>query len=786
MRDITIAITAASYNGNKGAAAMLQSSISQLYERYGEQLNINLMSVYPKEDREQCPWDFVNIVSCTPQQLLFIAFPLAVLYFLFRWLPPVKWLLLKNHILKAYSQTDLVIDEAGISFVDSRGTVMNTYAFVCAAVPLLTGVPVVKYAQAMGTFHKFTNRFLAKWILPKLSLICARGLGTLGNLKEIGVSKNVVLCADGAFSMKDDPVIAEKVKERMRQDPFFSPESKNQASAGDKGIIGLSLSSVVQGKCEKLGIDYVRCMTDFIDWLTEEGYRVLIIANAARLGKEKRRNNDLMVCDDVSAAVKQKDRVCWYHEEMDAEEIREYISVCRYLVASRFHAMVGALEKEVPVLLIGWSHKYQEVLDDFSLGAYANDFSALELEKLKKSFADFTADEEEIRTKLRQNHDKVMKSSRNNIVEISRVIDKVTAAASAKKKKHRLLDLQHPEKYTGNYLCMKKGYAEDEKIRANAASGGMITGYLAYLLESGEIDGAWVSKSKVEDGKLSYETFIATTREELMSASSSIYMNMPLLAHVDMLREFNGKLAVTLIPCQMKAFSKLLERDKDLAKKIVVKLGLFCSGCHDAQETYLALHKAGISLEGANRLYYRRGHWRGISAVLYNDGSEAHFSYGKKLCTYKNAFYFANNSCMICQNHFAEDADISFGDIWLKSMKSNPIKHTCCVIRSEKAKETFGRAVREGYLHASHLSGKDMIRGQKRALVFKFNLASAKKSMTTRQLDTSDPCRWNHKWAWKIACRNQNMGKNQYEKLEKLPTGLMYYYMCFLRALLSF
>lgn len=47
MRDVVIAITAASYSGNKGAGAMLQSSIRQLHERYGERLNINLMSVLP-------------------------------------------------------------------------------------------------------------------------------------------------------------------------------------------------------------------------------------------------------------------------------------------------------------------------------------------------------------------------------------------------------------------------------------------------------------------------------------------------------------------------------------------------------------------------------------------------------------------------------------------------------------------------------------------------------------------------------------------------------------------
>ena len=61
MRDITIAITAASYSGNKGAAAMLQSSIKQLHDVYGDRLNINLMSVYPGEDKKQLPFDFINI-----------------------------------------------------------------------------------------------------------------------------------------------------------------------------------------------------------------------------------------------------------------------------------------------------------------------------------------------------------------------------------------------------------------------------------------------------------------------------------------------------------------------------------------------------------------------------------------------------------------------------------------------------------------------------------------------------------------------------------------------------
>lgn len=414
MGDIVVAITAASYSGNKGAAAMLQSSIKQLHDKYGERLHINLMSVYPGEDRRQSPHDFIEIVPTQPEKLLFVAFPLAILHRIFRWCPPVRKLLEKNKVLKAYKGTDLVIDEAGISFVDSRGFVMNTYAFVCAAVPLLMGVPVVKYSQALGTFKNPYNRFLAKWILPKLKLICARGQGTYDNLKEIGITDNVKLCADGAFTMADSIPICKRVEERCKDDVFYSGK-----------IVGLSVSSVVQKKCRKLGINYPQIMAEFIEYLDGKGYGVLMIANAARINSEKSRNNDLIIGDEIYEAVRKKKNVRWYHEEMDAEEIREYISRCRFLVASRFHAMIGALEKKVPVLLIGWSHKYQEVLDMFGLGQYAADFSGLNIDNLKKSFADFEADEELIRDKLEKNHTAVLDSSYDNIRNIARILDEI-------------------------------------------------------------------------------------------------------------------------------------------------------------------------------------------------------------------------------------------------------------------------------------------------------------------------------------------------------------------------
>ena len=781
MRDINIAITAASYSGNKGAAAMLQSSINQLHKLYGSRLNIKLMSVYPGEDRRQVPHDFVRIVPCKPERLLFIAFPLAILYRGLGWIPGMKRLLCKNKILRAYSETDLVIDEAGISFVDSRGFVMNTYAFVTMAVPMLMKVPVVKYSQAMGTFKDFWNRFLAKWILPKMKLICARGQGTMDNLAGIGISKNVKLCADGAFTMEDNETIAGLVAEETAKDVFFTTGVENKT-------VGLSVSSVVDKKCTGQGIDYRGAMVDFIDYLTDNGYKVLIIANAARIKSEKPRNNDLMVGDDIYSRVKNKDSVRWYHKEMDAEEIREYIGRCRLLVASRFHAMIGALQRKCPVLLIGWSHKYQEVLDMFGLGQYAIDFSKLELSSLIEEFKRFEAAEGEIRENIEKNYVSVMDSSYDNIRYISEVIDQVVAVP---KKTKKLLDVQNPEKYMGSFIKCRMGYAADETIRDNAASGGMITALLVNWLESGKIDGAWVSKTFFEDGRLTYKTFIATTKEEIMDCSSSIYMEMPLMKHIDMLKAFNGKVAVVFTPCMMKAFNRLCDKDPELKKKVAVRLGLYCSGNHTDKATTFSMIKSGIDTKDANRLYYRRGHWRGESTVIYNDGSEKNFSYTKTICAYKNAYFFEKHGCMICQDHFANEADISFGDIWLKSMKKNPIKHTGCVIRNENALSMYEAAVKDGAVIERHMSSTEAIKSQKRALVFKFNAAKAKISSIKGKgehcdLDVSSRCKWNHRLAFRLAEKNRIYSEKHPDKLQKKPMWLIYYYMCFIRVLLSF
>ena len=54
----------------------------------------------------------------------------------------------------------------------------------------------------------------------------------------------------------------------------------------------------------------------------------------------------------------------------DPWELKSMLSNMRFVVGSRFHGLVAALSNNVPVISIGWSHKYAELLSDFGLSDF--------------------------------------------------------------------------------------------------------------------------------------------------------------------------------------------------------------------------------------------------------------------------------------------------------------------------------------------------------------------------------------------------------------------------------
>jgi polysaccharide pyruvyl transferase WcaK-like protein len=360
----------AAFSANKGAASMLQALLDNLPELIGE-CRFQVLTTYPKEDLGEAP-PGVEVVSCTPTGLAAVHFPLALAAAMGARLGvPREWFC-RTRALKAILRADVVLDVAGISFVDGRGIATLGYNVLMTSTPLLLGRPVVKVAQAMGPFEGRLNRFLASRILPRLQAICARGRATETHLRTLDLH-NVQTAADLAFSMQ------------LSKDAIQRAERRLGNATGLR--VAVIPSAVVQEYAKSKDIEFGAELARFIDVLCEErGFEVVLIPHAIRPDAKASRMNDLPLCRQIHSTLKSRNGCQLIEESLPAEDLRALIDLCDVVVTARFHAMVSALATTTPVVVVGWSHKYAEVLEPFGLMEQTMDYANLSAKELLQTF----------------------------------------------------------------------------------------------------------------------------------------------------------------------------------------------------------------------------------------------------------------------------------------------------------------------------------------------------------------------------------------------------------------
>jgi polysaccharide pyruvyl transferase WcaK-like protein len=257
----------------------------------------------------------------------------------------------------------VVVDVAGISFADGRGFAIVVYNALMTGVPLLLGVPVVKAAQALGPFQSMPNKWLAPLVLRRVKTVCARGARTREHLDSLG-GVNAVDVADLAFSLDEAAGLPIEVSSAL--------------GSIDPNFIVVMPSAVVRGIFEAKGGDYVTAMASLVSEIrSKTGRSVVIAPHSYRAGLPEGRMNDGPVCREVASACAGDIQVLGLDADLTAGELRHLVAHCSVLVTSRFHAMISGLATSTPTVVVGWSHKYKEVLDDFGLANLGLDSSAL-------------------------------------------------------------------------------------------------------------------------------------------------------------------------------------------------------------------------------------------------------------------------------------------------------------------------------------------------------------------------------------------------------------------------
>ncbi len=410
-----VSIIGSAFSGNKGAAAMLEASIQAILEEYPD-ATFTLFSMYPSEDRLQNPFSQLDVIDAQPMQLGVTINTLSLLYKLF---PIFRSTLRKNSkAIAALTGSDVLLDQMGISFTDGREKFLlyNTAAILPA---LLLKTPIIKCSQAIGPFENPINRFISKVFLPKIEKIITRGRITHGFAKDLGLN-NITESSDSAFTLKSSG------NERQ------SVSSKLDLSFFEKGnlVIGVLPSVVVQKKYEaKTGENYIQLMANYINGLATSGRRVALIPHSVRSGTSKTHNNDLPLCKEIYSSIGNKTEILSVEQELSSQELRFLIGLCDYSVTSRFHAMISSLSVGVPCLVIGWSHKYQEVLERFELESWAIGFENLSADLLHKKTEHLIHEGLQVKSQIRNKLPLVIELAREQEKAVSSILERPTRSS---------------------------------------------------------------------------------------------------------------------------------------------------------------------------------------------------------------------------------------------------------------------------------------------------------------------------------------------------------------------
>lgn len=229
-------------------------------------------------------------------------------------------------------------------------------------------------------------------------------------------------------------------------------------------------------------------------------------------------------------------------------------------------------------------------------------------------------------------------------------------------------------------------HANDETVRSNGASGGLVTALLVYMLEKKIIDGAVVITMDSDD-PCRTKGILATTPAEVIASSQSKYCITPSMEVLSQIRRKNGIFAVVGLPCQVHGLRKIQDADPALARKIGYIFGLYCACNIEPYGHIEAMKACNIDSDDVARFQFRGGDWPGGYYVERKDGREGRIHPVRNSSVLHIMFrLFGAKRCHSCIDGLAEYADLSFGDFWAFDYDGPLSQLERCTVVSQRTK----------------------------------------------------------------------------------------------------
>lgn len=182
--------------------------------------------------------------------------------------------------------------------------------------------------------------------LKRYDLIVAREPITVAALYSAGIKDNVVQFPDPAFQLNK----------------INLPLPKGFLEGN---MVGINLSPLIMS-CEKEEGITLKNYLFLIDYILKEtNMGIALIPHVVKGG-----SNDLKILKQIKDQYKHENRVILF-QDYNCEEIKGFISRCRFFIGARTHSTIAAYSTCVPTIVVGYSVKARGIAKDI-FGTYEN------------------------------------------------------------------------------------------------------------------------------------------------------------------------------------------------------------------------------------------------------------------------------------------------------------------------------------------------------------------------------------------------------------------------------
>lgn len=261
---------------------------------------------------------------------------------------------------------DLIIYVGGSNFVDLYGIIKYEHPLIC----LLAKKPIFFLGHSIGPYNNRCFKWLSGQVLPQInSLVFREELSLKLYQESFGKTSNVEKGGDTAWLV----------------DNFTQEKKKKFNFEGNKWIAFTSRNLAPFDK--RLGItqdQYEILMAHFLDRCASKGYRILGLATCTSL--DNYHEDDRITAYQIKKRMKQSDACEIIWDELTDIEFGQIASQCEYLLGTRLHSCIIAMNFGTPCLAIYYEHKTEGILRQLGMEEDCIKIEELDLETTWERF----------------------------------------------------------------------------------------------------------------------------------------------------------------------------------------------------------------------------------------------------------------------------------------------------------------------------------------------------------------------------------------------------------------